>query len=173
MLQRFVIPTTIAVALAVALATVVEAGSSYSITVKLDETTQGDLDLVAATLESTAPGSEVQRSLRRLTTSAAGELALLAGQRHDASGNLTLDNGSIVSLGPEDEIVVSAAGEPEVEYVNASGATVRAARRRVIVIPQPCAGPACSMKPYAILITTNSGCRRVLLFSHPPVVGAC
>jgi hypothetical protein len=173
MLQKIVMRISIALTLSVALATALGAGATHSITVKLDETTQGDLDLVAATLESTAPGAEVQRSLRRLTTSAAGELALLAGQRVDASGNLTLDSGALAALAPDDEVVASAAGEPQVEYVDGNGATIRAPRRRVILIPQPCAGTSCSMKPYAILITTNSGCRRVLLFAHPPVVGVC
>ena len=173
MLQRIVIGAAATLALTVAVGVAVGARSSYSITVKLDETTQGDLDVVAASLENSAVGAEVQRSLRRLTTSAAGELALLAGQRVDSSGNLTLDTGAIASLAPDDQIIVSVAGEPDVEYVSASGATVRAPRKRVVLIPQPCSGTSCPMKPYAILMTTNSGCRRVLLFSHPPLVGSC
>ena len=170
--KRILAGVTVAAAASLVLAVTVSGNSSYSITVQLDETTQGDIDVVGASVESTAPGAEVQRSLRRLATSAAGELSILADQRIDSNGVLTLDSGLTVALAADDEVTVSAVGEPEVEYVNASGARIRAPRKRVVIIPQ-CQTGSCPMKPYAILITTNSGCRRLLLFSHPPVIGSC
>jgi hypothetical protein len=167
MFRRTLVGALTALTAAVVGSVTVRGASSYAITVQLDETTQGDLDVIGTSLESLPRGAEVQRSLRRLATSAAGELALLADQRVDMTGNLTLDDGSPVPLLDQDEIAVSAAGEPIVNYVNADGASVHAPRKRVIIVREG------SMKPVALVIVTNAGCRRVLLFSHPPVVGAC
>jgi hypothetical protein len=173
MLSRIFAGSLVALMASTALVITVHGASSYAITVQLDETTRGDLDVIGSSLESIGPGVEVQRSLRRLATSAAGELALSSDERVDASGTLTLDDGSMAPLLDQDEISVSAVGEPIVDYVNAQGGTVRAPRKRVIIIREPCTTGSCSMKPLALVIVTNAGCRRVLLFSHPPVVGVC
>jgi|SRR5688572_6460834 len=164
----------LAVAAAVVLSTTVGARSTYHITVNLDETTRGDMDMVKTSVQNAQVGSEVQRSLRRLANGAAGELALLASQRVDAAGNLRLDDGTMVPLVEGDEVLASAAGDTQVEYVAADGKRMTASQTRVVLIREPCTGDRCSMKPSAVLVATGSGgCRLILLFAHPPIIASC
>ena len=165
---------TIALVIAVALSTGVGARSTYHITVTLDDTTRGDMDMVRTSVQNAQVGSEVQRSLRRLANGAAGELALLASQRVDAAGNLRLDDGTAVPLVDGDEVIASAAGDPQVEYIGADGKRTAGSPTRVVLIREPCSGDRCSMKPSAVLVATgNGGCRLVLLFAHPPIISSC
>ena len=160
MLSKTVGAASLAAAMAATLVVGVGAKSTYSITVNLDETTRGDLDMVSTSVQNAAVGSEVQRSLRRLANGAAGELALLASQRVDSLGNLRLDDGSTVALMDGDEVMVSAAGDP--------------AQKKVVLIREPCTTEHCAMKPSAILIGPNGGgCRAILLFAHPPAIQTC
>lgn len=165
---------TFALVSAAVLSSNVGAKSTYHITVNLDETTRGDMDMVRTSVQNAQVGSEVPRSLRRLANGAAGELALLASQRVDAVGNLRLDDGTTVPLVEGDEVVASAAGETQVEYVAADGKRTTGSQTRVVLIREPCAGDRCSMKPSAVLVATgNGGCRLVLLFAHPPIISSC
>ena len=174
MVSKMIGAASLAVVFAVALGTAAGARSTYNITVNLDETTRGDLDMVSTSVQTASVGSEVQRSLRRLANGAAGELALLASQRVDAAGNLRLDDGSTVALMEGDEVSVSAVGDLPVEYTSADGSRKSAAQKRVVLIREPCTSGHCSMKPSAILIANgNGGCRQILLFAHPPAVLAC
>jgi hypothetical protein len=174
MVSKIIGGGSLAVLFAVALGTAVGARSTYNITVNLDETTRGDMDMVSSSVQTAAIGSEVQRSLRRLANGAAGELALLASQRVDATGNLRLDDGALVTLMDGDEVSVSAMGDTLIEYTAADGSRKSAAQKRVVLIREPCTSGHCSMKPSAILIASgNGGCRQILLFAHPPAVLAC
>lgn len=171
MFKRMMAGVVVAAGASFLLLTTVGATSSYSITVSLDETTRGDLDVVGTSLETAAMGSEVPRSVRRLATSAAGELALLASQRISA-GSLKLDDGTLVSLVPEDEVSVSVAGETMAQYVTAQGEVRTVPKKSVIIIPD-CDGTHCSMKPKYIFVVAGGQCRRALFFEHPPTVLAC
>lgn len=174
MLSKTVGAASLAVAMAVTMVVGVDAKSTYGITVNLDETTRGDLDMVSTSVQNAVVGSEVQRSLRRLANGAAGELALLASQRIDSLGNLRLDDGSTVALMDGDEVMVSPTGEPQVEYSNPDGSRIWAAQKRVLLVREPCSTGHCSMKPSAVLIALNGGgCRLILLFAHPPAVQTC
>jgi hypothetical protein len=160
MLSKTVGAACLALAMAVSLGVDVGAKTTYSITVNLDETTRGDMDMVSTSVQNAVVGSEVPRSLRRLANGAAGELALLASQRVDSLGNLRLDDGSTVALVEGDEVMVSAAGD--------------GSQKRVLLIREPCTTGHCSMKPSAVLIALNSGgCRLILLFAHPPAIQTC
>jgi hypothetical protein len=159
---------------AMVMSVAVGAASTYNITVTLDETTRGDMDMVKTSVRSADLGTEVPRSVRRLASGAAGELALLASQRIDTLGNLRLDDGAIVPLSDGDRVLVSAAGDTQVDYLALDGSATRAAQSRVLLIREPCSSDKCSMKPSAVLIATgNGGCRLVLLFAHPPVISTC
>lgn len=171
MLNRIMTGAFVAAGLCFLLVTGVRGQSSYRVSVSLDETTRGDMDVVGTSLEKAAAGSEVPRSVRRLATSAAGELALLADQRVSA-GNLTLDDGTIVALMPDDEVSVSVAGEAQAQYITAQG-ELRTAPKKTVVIVRACEGNHCSMKPAAIIVVGGGQCRRALFFSHPPTVLAC
>jgi hypothetical protein len=173
MFKRMLMGITIATCIAVGVSVGLSAQStSYKITVALDETTRGDFDVVGTSLESAALGSEVSRAVRRLGSSAAGELALLANQRI-SGGNVLLDDGSSVVLGPEDELHVSVAGEPQVEYVAPGGARKMVPRKTVVIVPGSCDNGRCSMKPTFILVYAGGQCRKAVLFSHPPTVVTC
>lgn len=78
------------------------------ITVEVDETTAGDLEMIKTALTALQPGAEVSKSLRRTTMAAVGEFQLLLGKRIDSSGYLTRDDGSVVGLREGDTISVSA-----------------------------------------------------------------
>ena len=77
------------------------------ITVEVDETTAGDLELIQTAVTALADGAEVSKSLRRTTMAVVGEFQLLLGKRIDDSGYLTLDDGSKVGLREGDTISVS------------------------------------------------------------------
>ena len=77
------------------------------VTVEVDETTGGDLELIETALAALEPGAEVSKSLRRTTMAVVGELQLLLGKRIDDSGYLTRDDGSIVGLLEGDTLSVS------------------------------------------------------------------
>ena len=94
----------IAVFLILGLCAVAEAQTTHSITVDVDETTAGDLSLIADFMSYAAPGSEVSKSLRRIVMAAVGEITLATNARIDGVGVLTLDDGSIVALGEGDTI---------------------------------------------------------------------
>lgn len=172
MLRKMIVGGVTALGIGLGLVMTVGAQSSYSITVSLDETTRGDLDVVGTSLGNSAHGTEMPRSVRRLANSAAGELALLASQRI-AGGNLTLDDGTIVPLLPDDEVSVSVAGEPRVEYVTALGTKLTAPKKSVVIIPAACGTDHCSMKPLLIVVIAGGQCRRAVFFEHPPVVTGC
>ncbi len=86
--------------------------AEYTITVVVDETTDGDMAMIGSFLGTAEPGTKVSRSLRRLTMGSIGELNLLVQQRVDDLGYLTLDDGSLVSLIKGDTINVQASGRP-------------------------------------------------------------
>lgn len=78
------------------------------ITVEVDETTAGDLELIETAVKALEPGAEVSKSLRRTTMAVVGEFQLLLGKRIDGSGYLTRDDGSVVALREGDTLSVSA-----------------------------------------------------------------
>jgi hypothetical protein len=173
MLNRIIGGIVVASCTSFALVVGVDAqASAYRITVALDETTRGDFDVVGTSLEGSPTGSEVSRAVRRLASSTAAELAMLANQRVSA-GSLKLDDGSLVTLGPEDEIFVSVAGEPEVEYVAADGSLNKASRKSVVIVQGTCNAGHCSMKPTTVIVIAGGQCRRAVLFSHPPTLLSC
>ena len=80
--------------------------AEYEITVDVDETTSGDFEMVEAFLETANESSVPSKSLRRVLMGGTGELASAADARFDASGNLTLDDGTLVQFLDEDVLKV-------------------------------------------------------------------
>jgi len=80
--------------------------AEYEITVDMDETTGGDMEMVETFLESANNESVPSRSLRRVLSGGAGELAAAADARFDESGSLLLDDGSLVPFLDEDVLKV-------------------------------------------------------------------
>lgn len=172
MFRKMIVGSVAALGMGLGLVMTVGAQSSYSITVSLDETTRGDLDVVGTSMGNSGHGSEMPRSVRRLATSAAGELSLVASQRI-AGGNLTLDDGTVVPLMADDEVTVSVVGDSRGEYVTAQGTKQTAPAKSVVIVPAACGAEHCSMKPAAIIVIAGGQCRRAVLFAHPPVVMGC
>lgn len=81
-------------------------GAEYEITVDMDETTSGDFQMVESFLESANDESVPSKSLRRILMGGVGELAATVDARFDASGNLTLDDGTLVQFLDEDLLKV-------------------------------------------------------------------
>lgn len=97
--------------LAVALVTLLglsaqASAAEYAITVDMDDTTAGDIDMVETFLYSAGDDSVPSRSLRRITMAGVGELANAANTRFDAYGYLILDDGSAVQFFDEDILKV-------------------------------------------------------------------
>jgi hypothetical protein len=80
--------------------------TEYEITVEVDETTAGDLEMVEDFLFTSNEEGVPSQSLRRLVMAGVGELAAAADQRFDASGNLLLDDGSTAQFLEEDLLKV-------------------------------------------------------------------
>lgn len=78
----------------------------YSIAVPVDETTAADLAVIENFLTNAEDGAPISTTLRRIAMAAVGELSILADNRIDDTGNLTLDDGSIVNLIDEDIVSV-------------------------------------------------------------------
>jgi hypothetical protein len=144
---------------AVALAALLAAGlftpaqaASYSITVAVDDATDGDLALIETSLAGASDGDLISQSLRRIIMAAVGETWLLVDGRIDALGNLTLDDGTAQPLADGDVIGV-------------------ALKKRETVVTFIC-GPkelsttsGCRDRPEAILVCPpmQTDCRCVLL----------
>jgi hypothetical protein len=80
--------------------------AEYEITVDMDETTSGDFEMVETFLDAANDDSVPSKSLRRVLMGGTGELASAADARFDASGNLMLDDGSLVQFLDEDVLKV-------------------------------------------------------------------
>lgn len=72
--------------------------AEYEITVIPDETTSGDMQLVADFASTAADGAVVSKSMRRVAMAAVGEVTLSAEGRVDGYDNLTMDDGSTTAL---------------------------------------------------------------------------
>jgi hypothetical protein len=101
MIRLFVV--ALVVLLAPATFTLAQA-ETYSITVAVDETTDGDLSLIETFLASANNGDLISQSLRQIIMAAVGEIWMLVDGRTDANGNLTLDDGTVQPLRDGDVI---------------------------------------------------------------------
>jgi hypothetical protein len=102
--------TTGIITLLLSICGLVAQATVYEITVEVDETTAGDLDMLETFMVSADSGTQVPRSLRRITMGAVGELTLAVKARIDANGNLTLDDGTVAPLFDGDTIELMRVG---------------------------------------------------------------
>jgi hypothetical protein len=135
-------------------ATLAQAQTQYTISVVADETTQGDLAMIASSL-LTAIDGQAPRSLRKLAAGAAGELGILAQQRIDDNGVLTLDDGTPAGLIEGDSITITQGCDPT--EGGCPGAKIICESRE-----------GCRGRPLAIVVTTGNGCSRFIDFSQQP-----
>lgn len=135
------------------------AGTTYTITVALDDITKGDLQVLQDSLAAAPEGQEVTKSLRRLMAAASQEISILVNKRIDHTGTLTLDDGSLVQLAEGDRIDVMR--QCEAKYC--PGAT--------LVWDTPDGGG----RPFAVYVVSGSGCIRQIVIGAggPPVIIGC
>lgn len=80
--------------------------AEYEITVDMDETTGGDMEMVETFLETGDDESVPSRSLRRVLMGGVGELSAVTDSRFDENGFLMLDDESLVEFFDEDVLKV-------------------------------------------------------------------
>lgn len=78
--------------------------TTYEISVDVESGAIDDLDIVASYLDAADDGAQAGRGVRKTASALAGEVGLLANDRMDDYGVLTLDDGTQVQLADDDMI---------------------------------------------------------------------
>lgn len=97
--------------------------ADHSVNLTVDDSTNGDIGMVATSMASSASGTKVTTSLRKLAMGAFGDAENSLQQRFDSSGNLVMDDGSVVAV-TQTDIIHSyfqvSAGRIELSWTNCS-----------------------------------------------------